>query len=766
MAKLVVLRLDGDCDRTGVRVFLEIGQQGQRPTASETGYLPADPDLVHALNHWRDRYYQLGQSNRTLKPYKVVSERTTRAALVADCRQAAELLSQSFNGWLRWAAFQPINLKLREELNRHDTIQVVIQTQEQQLQRLPWQQWNFLDRYLHAEVVLGASSLENTPPHTAPKKYQKVKILAILGHSDGIDTQVDQTLLNKIPGADICFLPQPKRALVSEQLWHQPWDILFFAGHSETDQTSGRLYLNPNDSLSLEELRHSLRKAVKNGLKLAIFNSCDGLGLVGDLKSLDLPQIIVMREPIPDLVAHRFLKGFLQSFSQGESMYVAAREARERLEGVEDEFPCASWLPVIYENLAAVRPDWQTLWANGQRLSTQLKSLVKPALVSLGLALVITLIRLLGGLQSWELQAYDQLMALRPGVDDGAAHVLVIAIDEPDIGFQRDQGIKGEGSLSDEALLQILQKITPYAPRAIGFDIIHDFPFSPELVDYLAQQPHFFAICRFGAPQNRLPFMFPPDNLPVTQLGFSDVPIDPGKIVRRQLLGMQETSVCPVNKSLNFQLIWSYLEQETDSGPSFKKTDDHIRFEDSLFQKVTHTSGGYQLKQRPLDGYQILLDYRHTIPSVHLRDILTVDPVRLNEWVNNRVILIGVDNGKDDLHPVPYQRSAQRELPGVFVQAHMVNHVLDSVVARHPSPGWWPQPVEFLWIAVWSLVAGMTCHFLQNRFWQLGGLVFLFGLLYGVSWYMVVYYSQWVPMVPAGIAIGLFGVIAGGGRRV
>ncbi|MEM9979585.1 MAG: CHASE2 domain-containing protein, partial [Cyanobacteria bacterium P01_D01_bin.2] len=162
----------------------------------------------------------------------------------------------------------------------------------------------------------------------------------------------------------------------------------------------------------------------------------------------------------------------------------------------------------------------------------------------------------------------------------------------------------------------------------------------------------------------------------------------------------------------------------------------------------------------------ILLDYRHTIPSVHLRDILTVDPVRLNEWVNNRVVFFGGDNGEGDRQPGTDQRSAPQELPGVFVQAHMVNHVLDSVVDRHPSPGGWPQPVEFLWIAVWSLVAGVTCHFLQNRFWQLGGLVFLFGLLYGVSWYMAVYHSQWVPMVPAGIAIVIFGVIAGGGRRV
>jgi hypothetical protein len=51
-----------------------------------------------------------------------------------------------------------------------------------------------------------------------------------------------------------------------------------------------------------------------------------------------------MREPVPDQVAQAFLKYFLETFAVGESFYLAVREARERLQGWEDQFPCATWV--------------------------------------------------------------------------------------------------------------------------------------------------------------------------------------------------------------------------------------------------------------------------------------------------------------------------------------------------------------------------------------------------------------------------------------
>ncbi|MGB3204688.1 MAG: hypothetical protein WBB28_06855, partial [Crinalium sp.] len=122
-------------------------------------------------------------------------------------------------------------------------------------------------------------------------------------------------------------------------------------------------FLNQTDSLTLDELRYGLQTAVNQGLQIALFNSCDGLGLAAELESLHIPQVIVMREPVPDKVAQEFLKYFLAEFTGGTSLYQAVGIARKKLQAWEHEYPCASWLPVIIQNFLEVPPTWQSLGA-------------------------------------------------------------------------------------------------------------------------------------------------------------------------------------------------------------------------------------------------------------------------------------------------------------------------------------------------------------------------------------------------------------------
>jgi energy-coupling factor transporter ATP-binding protein EcfA2 len=121
--------------------------------------------------------------------------------------------------------------------------------------------------------------------------------------------------------------------------------------------------------LTISELQEGLKKAKSRGLQLAIFNSCDGMGLALKLQELRIPQVIVMREPVPDEVAHKFLRYFLEEYVQGQqSLYLAERSARLRLEeGQQAIFLGASWLPVIFQLPAAAPPTWQDL---GRRPTT------------------------------------------------------------------------------------------------------------------------------------------------------------------------------------------------------------------------------------------------------------------------------------------------------------------------------------------------------------------------------------------------------------
>ena len=182
-----------------------------------------------------------------------------------------------------------------------------------------------------------------------------------MGNSTGIDVEADKQVLENLLHAETVFLVEPSRKQLHKFLWdEQGWDILCYSGHcfSQADGSTGAILLNQTDSLTIKELKYSLTKAIERGLQLAIFNSCDGLGLARELADLHIPLQVVMREPVPDKVAQEFLKYFLTAFSSGKSLYAAVREARERLESLEDEFPYATWLPVIFQNSAEVGMSW------------------------------------------------------------------------------------------------------------------------------------------------------------------------------------------------------------------------------------------------------------------------------------------------------------------------------------------------------------------------------------------------------------------------
>jgi branched-chain amino acid transport system substrate-binding protein len=251
-----------------------------------------------------------------------------------------------------------------------------------QLRKLPWHFWELFERRPLAEIALSSGYAP------ASRSLQGVvKILAILGSSEGINVEKDREMLEELSNAEVDFLVEPGRQELSDKLFEKSWDILFFAGHSATVENgeTGKIYINANDSLTISQLKYALRNAVQNGLKLAIFNSCDGLGLANNLADLHIPHTIVMREPVPDKVAQSFLKYFLKTFSRGESFYLSVRKAREQLHAMESEYPCASWLPVICQNPAA-----------GELKYPQPKYLGKKTLLGLAGAIALSGIFLLG----------------------------------------------------------------------------------------------------------------------------------------------------------------------------------------------------------------------------------------------------------------------------------------------------------------------------------------------------------------------------------
>ena len=747
MRKLVVLKLDGDLSE-GVRVTLEIGCEGARPTVEVNCSLPATPEMVTAIDEWYSLYGNLSQFNR-IKVNKIVYDSLSKKKQV--CYRKAFELRNYLNQWLMCDSFRPIRDKWLKCLMPSDEIRVLISTNNLQLKKLPWHLWDLMEiDYPKAEITLSAYNSDRIQIPQTSIYSKRIKILAILGNSDGIDVRQDRQLLENLKNADTTFLVQPRRQEINEQLWNQNWNILFFAGHSQSEGDTGRIYINQEDSLTIAELRYALKNAVSNGLQLAIFNSCDGLGLVNELQYLCIGQIIVMKQPVPDFVAQQFLKYFLTTFSAGESIYIAVRKAREKLQGLETEYPGASWLPIICEHPAIEPMQWKL------SVDSQKKSWRTLVLVSLLVTSLVMGVRRLGFLQKWELQTYDLLMRSRP--DEGPSErLLVVGIRETDFQLPEQQNRKG--SLSDTALHKLLQKLEPLQPRAIGLDIFRDFGVNSEqqqLKTRLLKSDRFFAICHVGEANGESEGIAPPPEIPEERLGFSNVILDPDDTLRRYILSMdvRSSSNCPTTWSFGFQLALHYLKDEGIT-PEFKQG--NWQLGEVVFPRLREHNGAYQTADTW--GNQILLNYRSYRSPNQITDVVSLEDVLAGkltpEQIEDKIIIIGVISTSGDRFRTPYSDklpASEQKTPGAIVHAQIASQIINAVLDKRPLLSAIPLWGEILWIAYWGFVGGILTLRIRSLSLLVGANLIAIIVIYGACFFLFIK-GVWLPLIPSKLTL-------------
>lgn len=733
---LVVLRLGkGSWQQGFPDVTVQIGEDSNSRQMQLTASLPPAPDLPRLYRNWQLFYAALYERlGWRLRITFYENEATVTNISEAEFHNICQQLKTRLNTWLRSEEFHPISKKLWQELAKKDQeIRLLIETDDVQVRQFPWHLWDLFKDYPKAEMALSISNYELVP-YPAQKTPGKVRILSIFGNSQGIDLERDRAVLEHLPGAEVKFPTERSRRTISDELYRRSWDIFFFAGHSSTQMEQGRMELDDTQSLTIDDLHNALSHAIAQGLQLAIFNSCDGLGLANQLAALHLPQSIVMREPIPDRVAGAFLTYFLEAFARGKSFYLAVREARERLQALEDEFPCASWLPVICQNPAAAPPTWQSL----RRIE---RHRLRVALwASLASTFLIVGLRSLSLLQGLELKAFDGLMRLRPA-EQPDPRLLVVGATEEDLnqyGFPLPDGI----------LARAIAKLEPHQPRIIGLDIHRPQFKDRNLIAQMRQNRRLIAVCKVSEGDDLgIPAL---PGIPNQRLGFSDIVYDFDRITRRHLLSLTPTpdSACSTQFSFSLRLALQYLAAEGIEPPP----EAVLQFKNIVFRKLTPTTGGYaKLDAR---GYQILLNYRfpNVSQQVSLTQILS-DRFEPN-WVKNRIVLIGVTApSAKDLFFTPYSESAEsyQQMSGVIVHAQMTSQILSAVLDRRPILWVWSPIIEMLWIGIWSLVGGLL-------FWRCSPILFLLAggtaiiALSGIC-FVFLLLGGWIPLIPAALAL-------------
>lgn len=393
-------------------------------------------------------------------------------------------------------------------------------------------------------------------------------------------------------------------------------------------------------------------------------------------------------------------------------------------------------------------------------------------LISVIIAVLVIAMRSFGLLQGGELQAYDQLMRLRPD-EKQDSRLLVITVDEEDFKYQEKMGWEPKGSLSDVALSQLLAKLEPHEPRVIGLDIYRDFKVRKDQVQLASQlkNPNFFAVCKISDSSTDKAGVKPPPEVAKEQLGFSDVVIDDDKILRRYIWYMNADEGCATENSFALQLALHYLVvgkriqpklnsdilqlgnailKSLNSGLNDYRPITEEKHKSSRFLNFLNSgTGGYQkLDDR---GYQMLINYRsrQIAHTVSLRSILD-NQYNLN-LIKDKIVLIGVtEPSYRDFFSTPYSVNQEPDptMSGVLIQAQVVSQIISAALDNRPLLDVWNRGNEAIWIIGWSLVGGVLAWRIRTLLILvpatvvgIGGLFIICIILFNCGY--------WVPLVPA-----------------
>ncbi|MBE9129445.1 MULTISPECIES: CHASE2 domain-containing protein [unclassified Coleofasciculus] len=395
------------------------------------------------------------------------------------------------------------------------------------------------------------------------------------------------------------------------------------------------------------------------------------------------------------------------------------------------------------------------MWATLKKLVWEWRGVLITAPSVTGLIIAL---RFAGLLQLLEWAAFDQLFRLRPS-EPVDPRIVIVGLTEADI-----QKL-GQAILSDATLAEVIEKIKQQQPRAVGLDIYRDLPEEPghdQLVHVFNSTPNLIGIRKVVGNDGDAPIKPPPVLKKLGQVGANDVILDADSKLRRSFLYLtaEDGEIVP---SLGLRLAEIYLQAEGITAKSSVVNPNYLQLGQGVFVPFEKNDGGYV--RANAQGYQILLNYKEPPSSFRTVSILEVleDKVPPN-LMRNRIVLIGaIAQSKKDLFLTPYSSrliGIPEKTAGVEIQAHLTHQIISAALSGRPLIKTWLEPLEWLWILVWSVVAAT----LSWKWRYIAGIAkFSLRTTVGIglvvaSLFCVCYLAflggWWIPLVPPTLAIG------------
>lgn len=357
-----------------------------------------------------------------------------------------------------------------------------------------------------------------------------------------------------------------------------------------------------------------------------------------------------------------------------------------------------------------------------------------------------------------ELGLYDQFRRLQPLASADDAPITLISVDEDDI---RRFG----HPLCDDLIAQAIETLLKAEPRVTGVDVYRDVPISQcggtnansfprrtdiDLSEVVNRTDRVVMVMKF--PDATGDWIDPPSFLKnFEQIGFSDVPVDRGGIVRRVLLfasdGDRQFS------SFSALLAFRYLRDDGIVPLPDSEKADLLRLGRATLPPFLANDGGYVRADER--GYQMLLSYRFgagSFPTFPLRELLA-ESVPPNA-IRDRILIVGTKSPSvTDYFFTPFGKGAEEHsaMYGIDIHAHAATQLIAIAEGRESLLASFPEAVEWLLILSVS-VAGAALGFWSrslviNVAVAVGGLAVLV-----VASFAGFIAGRWIPILPAGLA--------------
>ncbi|MBW4444834.1 MAG: CHASE2 domain-containing protein [Plectolyngbya sp. WJT66-NPBG17] len=356
-------------------------------------------------------------------------------------------------------------------------------------------------------------------------------------------------------------------------------------------------------------------------------------------------------------------------------------------------------------------------------------------------------LRLAGALQFMELVALDQMFRLRPS-EPADPRIVLITVDESDIKQL------GRWPMSDAVLARLISSIKQQQPSVIGLDIFRDLPVEPghqDLINVFTSTPNLIGVEKVIKTAQGEVIQAPPILKQHEQVSASDLLLDTDGRIRRSLLYLRD----PNNRSiftLGARLAFFYLDNQGVKRQPLNADQTQFRLGRATFTPLQPNDGGYVGVDA--GGYQILSNFpkfSNGFRTVSMTDALQGRVPK--NLMRDRIVIIGITaESIEDRFFTSYTTNSFAAPAGVEVHALLTSQLLGAALDGRPLLNSWSEPLEGLWIVVWSIV-GAVIGWVSRSPRQTAFRVVLLGIVLFGGAYGLFLVGWWIIIVPPLLAL-------------